>query len=162
MSDMLVRLYDLPPHADTSPQMRTQGVIIRKPFGPERHTLIEWVRHHFSDHWAAETDNAMSTRPMSCLVAVLDKQFVGFACYDTTFLGMFGPTGVAEEHRGKGIGKSLLLAAMRDMLLKGYAYAVIGMVGPVEFYAKVLGATVIPGSDPGPLETWVRNRAQGG
>ena len=35
---------------------------------------------------------------------------------------------------------------MREM---GYAYAIIGGVGPAEFYAKVCGATVIEGSDPG-------------
>ncbi|MEX0750197.1 MAG: hypothetical protein WD359_05250 [Dehalococcoidia bacterium] len=31
----------------------------------------------------------------------------------------------------------------------GYAYAIIGGVGPAEFYAKVCGATVIENSDPG-------------
>jgi hypothetical protein len=29
----------------------------------------------------------------------------------------------------------------------GYGYAVIGGVGPAEFYEKVCGATIIPGSE---------------
>jgi hypothetical protein len=32
---------------------------------------------------------------------------------------------------------------------QGYAYAIIGGVGPVEFYAKTVGAIVIAGSQPG-------------
>ena len=157
MPDLLVKLYELPPCADAVAAAGRQGVLVRKPFGPERHQLVYWVKANFNDAWAAETENSLSVRPMSCFVAVAGKQFVGFACYDTTFLGMFGPTGVLAERRGKGIGKALLLAALYDMKVKGYAYAVIGMVGPVEFYSKVVGATVIEGSDPGPLETWVQS-----
>jgi len=35
---------------------------------------------------------------------------------------------------------------MRD---DGYAYAIIGGVGPAEYYSKTVGATVIAGSSPG-------------
>ena len=35
---------------------------------------------------------------------------------------------------------------MRD---DGYAYAIIGGVGPAEYYAKTVGATLIEGSSPG-------------
>lgn len=35
---------------------------------------------------------------------------------------------------------------MREM---GYAYAVIGGVGPTEYYKKLCGAFVIPGSEVG-------------
>jgi hypothetical protein len=35
---------------------------------------------------------------------------------------------------------------MREL---GYAYAIIGAPGPTDFYAKVAGATIIEGSDPG-------------
>ena len=49
---------------------------------------------------------------------------------------------------------------MREM---GYAYAVIGGVGPAAFYEKVCGAFIIPGSDIsvyGPLyESMSRERA---
>jgi len=31
----------------------------------------------------------------------------------------------------------------------GYAYAIIGGAGPVDFYVKTLGAIPIPGSSPG-------------
>lgn len=32
---------------------------------------------------------------------------------------------------------------------QGYAYAIIGWVGPVEFYKKTVGAAIIPDSAPG-------------
>jgi hypothetical protein len=35
------------------------------------------------------------------------------------------------------------------MLQLGYAYAIIGGVGPQRYYEKVCGAFVIPGSDVG-------------
>jgi hypothetical protein len=41
------------------------------------------------------------------------------------------------------------------MKLKGYGYAIIGGVGPAEFYHKAVGATEIPGSTPGMWKTWL-------
>jgi GNAT superfamily N-acetyltransferase len=78
-----------------------------------------------------------------------DEALIGIACYDATRRGMFGPEGVHEAYRGRGIGKALLLACLHAMKDERYAYAVIGWAGPVEFYAKTVGATVIEGSEPG-------------
>ena len=94
---------------------------------------------------------ALYRSPVSCYAAVdADKQVLGFACYDATAKDFFGPTGVMESQRGKGIGAALLIACMQAMAAEGYAYAVIGGAGPVAFYEKVVGATVIPDSVPGP------------
>jgi predicted N-acetyltransferase YhbS len=81
--------------------------------------------------------------------ATRDKQILGFACFDTTQRGFFGPTAVAEEARGLGLGKALLMKALEALREIGYAYAIIGGVGPREFYEKACGAIEIPGSDPG-------------
>ena len=54
-----------------------------------------------------------------------------------------------ETQRGRGIGKALLLAALNAMRESGYAYAIIGGVGPAEFYEKAVGAVLIEGSSPG-------------
>jgi hypothetical protein len=48
-----------------------------------------------------------------------------------------------------GVGKALLVSALEQMRALGYGYAVIGGVGPQEFYAKCVGATVIENSSPG-------------
>ena len=74
---------------------------------------------------------------------VIDRGNLRFACYDATARGFFGPTGVAESHRGKNIGLALLYHTLAAMRAKGYAYAVIGGAGPAEFYAKAVGAVAI-------------------
>jgi hypothetical protein len=47
------------------------------------------------------------------------------------------------------LGNALLMKALEGLRDYGYAYAIIGGVGPKEFYAKNCGAIEIPGSDPG-------------
>jgi predicted N-acetyltransferase YhbS len=74
---------------------------------------------------------------------------VGFACYDATALGYFGPIGVDQAHRKKGTGKALLAACLLDMKLKGYGYAIVGAVKETAFFEKTVGAVEIPGSTPG-------------
>jgi predicted N-acetyltransferase YhbS len=150
MPDMLVKLYDLDMDWSFMQEMAARGITIRKPIAPETHRVVEWVREHFSDAWASETAHALNNQPVSAFIAVRDGEMLGFACYDAAKLGIFGPTGVAEPERGQGIGRSLLLACLLDMWLKGYAYAIIGWVGPAEFYEKVADAVIIPDSEPGP------------
>ena len=74
---------------------------------------------------------------------------IGFAYYDSTSRDLFGPTGVAEDKRSRGIGTVLFLSCLHAMAAKGYAYAIVGSAGPTEFHAKTVGATVIEGSEPG-------------
>ena len=72
---------------------------------------------------------------------------IGFVCYDVSAIGLFGPTGVDKTQRGRGLGAALLFAALDAMKAKGHAYAIIGWVGPAEFYEKLVGATLIEGSE---------------
>lgn len=155
MPDMLVKLYNLPDDWSFLQEQAAKGITIRKPIGPEKHLAIAWIRQQFSSAWASEFDQAISNRPITCFIAVQDEKLIGFGCYDATALGFFGPTGVAEECRGQGTGKALLKACLLDMKLKGYGYAVIGAVGPAGFYEKVVGATVIPDSEPSIWKGWL-------
>jgi hypothetical protein len=42
-----------------------------------------------------------------------------------------------------------LFNCLEAMKQQGYGYAIIGGVGPAEFYAKTVGAIPIEGSEPG-------------
>jgi GNAT superfamily N-acetyltransferase len=156
MPDMLIKLYDLTDDWNFMAEQKERGIIIRKPIGPEKHLVVDWVSEHFSPGWAAETDVATANTPRSCFVAVEASKIVGFACYDATALGYFGPIGVEESKRGEGTGQALLQACLLDMKLKGYGYAIVGDVNDPEFYQKTVGAFEIPASSPGIY----RNRAK--
>lgn len=162
MPDMLVKLYELPPLEPLLAASRRHGIEVRKPIGPEARVLIDWVAERFSDAWAAEVQMALANRPVSCYVAVEEKerQFVGFACYDATALGYFGPTGVSEQARGRGLGRALLVAALHGMRTQGYAYAIIGAAGPVQFYERTVGAVEIPDSWPGIYKNYVKEQSR--
>lgn len=149
MADMLVKLYELPALEPFLEKPRAAGFQIRKPIGPEKHVVLDWIGTHFRRAWVSEAEMAFMNRPVSIFVATKERKMYGFACYDATVLGFFGPTGVEESARGQGLGSALLVASLYDMRAKGYAYAVIGGVGPVDFYRKVVGAVEIPGSTPG-------------
>lgn len=160
MPDMLVKLYNLENNWDFIAEQEALGIIVRKPIGPENQLIIDWVHDTFNPGWASEVAVALHTHPVSCFIALKEGDIVGFACYDATALGFFGPTGVAENARGKGTGTALLLACLLDMKLKGYGYAVIGGAGPVDFYRKVVGAEVIADSVPGIYRGMVRPQGQ--
>lgn len=147
--DMLVKLYDLPPLEPVIQSQTAQGIFVRRALTPEKHFVLNWIRGQFSEYWASETDAAFSRMPVSCFIAVENGTVIGFGCYDATTRGFFGPTGVGEAARGRGTGKALLLICLHDMRAQGYGYGIIGGVGPVEFYERTCGATVIPDSTPG-------------
>ncbi len=145
MSDMLVKLYDLPAVAPPSDASLT----IRKPMGAESRIVVDWVLRQFGDGWAAEAQQAINNRPCSLFLALRASTLLGFACYDATALGLFGPIGVDASARQQGLGANLLLACLNDMRSRGYAYAVIGAAGPAEFFRRTVNAAEIPGSSPG-------------
>ena len=49
----------------------------------------------------------------------------------------------------RGIGRALLLSTLHAMSAAGYAYAIVGGAGDVDFYAQTVGAIEIAGSTPG-------------
>jgi len=144
---MLVKLYTLPDLKPELDAMVALGITIRRPLPPERTTVTDWVFKTFHNRlWMDEAAVTFSAKPVSCFIALRGRELLGFACYEATARNFFGPTGVTEAARGKGIGKALLLAALHAMCELGYAYAIIGGVGPAEFYEKTIGATIIEGS----------------
>src|ERR1700754_3893800 len=140
--DCLVNLYSRR-MAALAERVETVEATIRVALPPELHIIQNWIREHFSEYWVSEVTAAMAHQPPGCLIAVVDGQLAGFACYDATARGFFGPTGVAESYRGKGLGLALLSHTLEAMKAHGYAYAIIGGVGPVDFYASAVGAVPI-------------------
>ena len=137
MTDLLVRLYDLP-HFDSEEKVAKAGIVVRRAIGPEMHVVLDWIGEHFGRAWVSEATVALTQQPATCWVAVKEGEILGFACHDATTKAFFGPTGVLESARGQGIGEALLIATLRGMREAGYGYPIIGAAGPVAFYQKRL------------------------
>ena len=155
MPDMLVNLLKLPPDDGTEDILAKEGILIRRAMSPDKLRIVPRVQELSSLSAAGECDVSFSHTPISTYIATDGAKIVGYACYNATMPDFFGPTAVDVAYRGKGIGKALLLRCLRALHNEGYAYAIIGGVGPVAFYEKIAGATVIPDSDPGVYEDFV-------
>lgn len=148
MKDMLVRLMELPDASELEKRLlEKEKIVFRRAIAPEKHLVSEWVMEQFGAYWKSEVEVAFSRQPVSCWIAQRGNDILGFACYESTARNFFGPTGTKETERGKGIGKVLLIKSLESLREMGYAYAIIGGVGPAEFYEKAVGAKLIEGSE---------------
>lgn len=147
MPDLLVPLYTLPPREGGEGERA--GMRVRRANPWELSRLRAFIEAEFSPSWADEASVAFARQPVCCFLAIDDGQIVGFAAYEATRRAFFGPTGVAVSHRGRGLGRALLIASLWGLHDLGYAYGIIGAAGPVEFYRLTVGAMVIENSTPG-------------
>lgn len=149
MPDMLVRLYAMPDHSPRRDELKSEGFLCRRAESYERSVVLDFVREHWP-HWVDEATLGFSFAPPKVHICVRGRDVIGFACYDVARPNLFGPTGVDERFRGKGIGRVLLWRSLRSMAASGFAYGIIGGVdGRKSFYEEAVGATVIEGSVPG-------------
>lgn len=148
--DMLVKLYDLDELVLSETNLKdSKSVEFRKPYGYEYNEVLDWIEVNFNIRWKSEASRALTQLVPSVHLAFVNNEMAGFACFNATALGMFGPMGVSSQYRNIGIGKQLLLRSLLDMRNAGYAYAVIGGVAATEFYKKIVNATEISNSEPG-------------
>jgi GNAT superfamily N-acetyltransferase len=109
-------------------------------------------------------ENVFGSNPVAeVLLAYWDGEAVGFALYFRNFSTFLGQPGiyledlfVEPEHRGKGIGKALLMRLAQIAIERGYGrldWAVLDWNAPsIEFY-RSLGAV--------PLDAWTGYRLTG-
>lgn len=148
MADLLVNLYDL--KCKHNPvKLKEHGIVIKRAMSPDKEKLMDFIRTYYTKEWAAESEHAFVHSPITCLIAVKDKEIVGFACYDATAKGYVGPIAIKPGEKGGGVGQSLLHDILLAMKEDGYGYAVIGWVDDaMGFYDKTIETFKIPGSEP--------------
>jgi predicted N-acetyltransferase YhbS len=149
MTDMLVNLLKLPNLGPMLEELSASQILVRRAQPFEITPTMEFVEQQFSIAWADEISVGFANKPVSVFIATFAGEVVGFSAYECTRRNYFGPIGVAEQMRGRKVGKALVLASLWSLREMGYAYAIIGGVGPVKFYERLVGATVIPDSSPG-------------
>ena len=146
---MLVNLLKLPPLESLVKKLAEQDVNIRRAQPFEITPVREFIEKNFSVSWADEISIGFANKPVSVYIATRAGRVIGFAGYECTRKAFFGPTGVREDERGRGVGKALLVTSLWGLRELGYVYGIIGGVGPMEFYREAVGAFVIPDSEPG-------------
>jgi GNAT superfamily N-acetyltransferase len=149
MSDLLVNLLKLPALQPLLDELSHSGVMVRRAQPFEITPVRQFVESNFSIAWADEISVGFANKPVTVFIATRASRVVGFAGYECTRKAFFGPTGVAERERGRGVGKALLIASLWGLRELGYIYGIIGAAGPVEFYQEAVGALVISDSEPG-------------
>lgn len=150
MADMLVKLYAIDFEFDK--RLSSDGIAVKRACIIDKSLILDFVRTHFPDEsaWVHECEYSLFNNPITCCIAVKNKEIIGFSCYDATAKGFFGPMGVKESSRVKGVGRELLLRALYSMKESGYAYAIIGWPAhkAIGFYQKVVHAIEIEDSPP--------------
>lgn len=151
MADMLVKLYNLKNDEKLFDDLLKQGVQIKRALAPDRSDILKFIKENFEENYVDECKSAFANNPITCYIAVKNKKVIGFACYEATAKNYFGPTGVHESERHKGIGAALLNKCLMSMWEMGYGYAIIGWPtkNAIPFYEKTVHAELIEDSSPG-------------
>lgn len=126
--------------------------IIRRATEADREEFEKHCEKEWTAGWCAEGLIGLKHDPVSLFLAIhrnrpgkSKDKIVGFATYESNqCLGCFGPAGVSPEHQGLGIGGRLLWATMKDLKALGREKGQIGWIGPMEFYYRLIGATLGP------------------
>jgi mycothiol synthase len=119
------------------------GITVRRAGRDEAAAVVAWLRDGpwGSSAWPDEAAAALTRDPVGCHLAWRDG-YLGFACHGAVRPGWFGPMGTLDAARGLGIGTVLLNRCLADMAAAGLPVARIGWVGPIRFYADVIGARI--------------------
>jgi GNAT superfamily N-acetyltransferase len=159
MADMLVRLYNITADHALLARLEREQIAIKRALAPDTRRVLRFIETNAESHWPQESQEswigecaaALASHPPTCFLAVQQRAIVGFACYNATAKGFFGPMGVLREAQGRGIGKALLLTSLLAMWDEGYGYAIIGWPArsAMGFYAKIAQAQLIEDSSPG-------------
>ncbi len=139
--DMIVSLKDY-----EFPIISTSNIHCRKAKQKDATWLKSFVENEFGNRWIAAVENGLSQENIPIFITIENNQINGFACFDVgrNKKGLFGPMGTSLSNRVQGIGYTLLHHCLREMKEKDYEYAIIGQVGPLEFYEQACNAVIIP------------------
>src|SRR6266852_4249392 len=119
MPDLLVNLLKLP----SLDQLKDESVNIRRAQPFETTPVREFIGKNFSIAWADEISVGFANQPVTVFIATREGRVIGFAGYECTRKSFFGPTGVVENERGRGLGTALLIASLWGLRELGYVYA---------------------------------------
>jgi GNAT superfamily N-acetyltransferase len=103
----------------------------------DRAAVLDFIDRTFGPIWRFEASHGATLFSVEH-----EGKIAGFSTHEANNrgLGFFGPTGVASDLRGRGLGRQLLLASLADLHRHGYRKAIIPWTESIDFYRKACGA----------------------
>ena len=96
--DLIVNLYL--DHLNKEINLKNNDIKIKRVLSPHSDKVISFIESTFTKGWASEAKAALYHNNPTCFIAVKDNDIIGFACYDATAKGYFGPIGVDSGYNG--------------------------------------------------------------
>jgi len=105
----------------------------------DRERVLQFIEKTFGPIWRFE-----AAKGKTILHIEVGGEIAGFSTYNANNhgLGWFGPTGVAQQYRGRGLGHELLHASLADLRRLGYHRVVIPWTDAITYYQKGCGARI--------------------
>jgi len=116
--------------------MAEQGYAFTIPDQEQREGVIDWIHSNFGPLYSHEASEAFRHDIPSLWLAYKGDEIVGFSSYGTSELNWFGPIGVIESERRKGVGSVLLYKALMGMKEEGRRIALISC-HPHLFFSQI-------------------------
>jgi len=128
----------------TMEKLRREGYTVEQAEPSALPKIQEWIRRKFGITWSIEAGLTKDRLDAGLLyVTNSDDEIIGFSVYGATAPYRFGPIGIDEKHRGKGIGKVLLYQTLQEMRKTGIHIIEIPWTTHLFFYAGIPGITGI-------------------
>ncbi|MEW6356607.1 MAG: GNAT family N-acetyltransferase [Planctomycetota bacterium] len=125
----------LPDYTQLIAQRAAEGITFHRPAMAEKREVQEWILRAFGEGWRYETGLAFREEKVTVWIARAGGKVCGFAASNATGRDYFGPTGVADDQRGKGLGRVLLVKCLEDMQADGRPIAWIPTgLGRISYY----------------------------
>lgn len=142
---MSVDLLDFEPSDEyylTAESLAAEGIEIEYFSTPYTHKLLSFLETEFPGDWAAVIRERLRQHcdPKDIVIARKGDEVLGYCQVDGEH---FGPFGVHESLRGKGVGTVLIIKAMQYAKQKGIRHLWLAWTGAVDFYSRKAGFRVI-------------------
>ena len=115
------------------------GTTIRLAEPGEKDRIRDFVREKSGFSWSFEAARAIGPKGSGVWIAEDGGDITAFSVFGALEHHWFGPIGVSEDRRKKGLGSVLLFKTLQSMKDLGIPRAIIPWTGHLYFYSQVPG-----------------------
>jgi N-acetylglutamate synthase-like GNAT family acetyltransferase len=128
---------------DSIKALQQQGYQFRRALISDKKNVLHFISTHFKV-CLDEAMNAYKNNPITLHICLFNQEIVGFGIAEGNNVGMgsFGPFGVHEAHRKKGIATVFTKLCLEDLQYMGYKNCTLAWTTPVlnHFFSTLLKA----------------------